>query len=67
MAEFLGAGKRRKVTGNVTQQELSKVLKREQEEDDDDEILKEADKDATKGLGYKSTTITYRRNDTKRF
>ncbi|KAF0441488.1 multiple myeloma tumor-associated protein 2-like [Gigaspora margarita] len=54
MAEFLGAGKRKKVTGNVTQQELSNVLKKEQEEDDDDEILKEADKDATKGLGYKS-------------
>ncbi|CAG8546907.1 16941_t:CDS:2 [Cetraspora pellucida] len=54
MAELLGAGKRKKVTGNVTQQELSNVLKREQEEDDDDEILKEATKDATKGLGFKS-------------
>ncbi|CAG8476639.1 13552_t:CDS:10 [Acaulospora colombiana] len=52
MAEFLGASKKKVVTGNVTHQELSNVLKREQDNDEEDnEILKEVTKDATKGLG----------------
>ncbi|CAG8433281.1 4162_t:CDS:2 [Diversispora eburnea] len=43
-------------TGNVTQQELSNVLKREQDDDEEDnENIKEATMDAAKGLGFKSS------------
>src|ERR1044072_6683276 len=37
MAELLGGGKRRVVTGNVTQQELTNVLKRQQDEEGDEQ------------------------------
>ncbi|RIA95242.1 kinase phosphorylation protein, partial [Glomus cerebriforme] len=49
MAELLGGGKRRVVTGNVTQQELTNVLKRQQEDDEGDE-LKETIQEVTKGF-----------------
>ncbi|RHZ68897.1 hypothetical protein Glove_292g61 [Diversispora epigaea] len=56
MAEFLGAGKKKVTTGNVTQQELSNVLKREQDDDEEvNENIKEATMDAVKGLGFKSS------------
>nr|CAG8546518.1 7538_t:CDS:2 [Entrophospora candida] len=58
MAELLGGGKKRKITGNVSQQELKTVLKREQEGYDDDGggIGEEEDiKEVTKGLGFKSS------------
>ncbi|CAG8719653.1 15608_t:CDS:2, partial [Acaulospora morrowiae] len=61
MAEFLGAGKKKVVTGNVTHQELSNVLKREQDYDEEDnEVLKEVTKDATKGLDEELSDLSDR-------
>lgn len=51
-----GGGKRRTITGNVSQQELKTVLKREQEGYDDDGGgigEEEETKETTKGLGFK--------------
>ncbi|GBC02693.1 hypothetical protein RclHR1_04760008 [Rhizophagus clarus] len=49
MAELLGGGKRRVVTGNVTQQELTNVLKKQQEDEEGDD-LKETIQEVTKGF-----------------
>lgn len=56
MAELLGGGKRRVVTGNVTQQELSNVLKRQQ--DDEEDSLKEATQEVTKGFSSGRLSIS---------
>ncbi|CAI2176634.1 15389_t:CDS:2 [Funneliformis geosporum] len=56
MAELLGGGKRRVVTGNVTQQELSNVLKRQQDEEEDS--LKEATQEVTKGFSSGRLSIS---------
>ncbi|KAG9307755.1 hypothetical protein G9A89_023320 [Geosiphon pyriformis] len=56
MAEFLGAGKRKVIKSNVTQQELNNVLKKEQEEDaEDDNNLIKVTQEASKGLGFRSS------------
>jgi hypothetical protein len=39
-----GGGKRRVVTGNVTQQELTNVLKRQQEDEEGDNLKEEVTK-----------------------